>query len=363
MKVLIYKGSYEIVKKSGVGRAMEHQIQALEKAGIGWTQNPGDDYDIIHINTVFPDAVRMARRARRQGKKVVYYGHSTMEDFKNSFKGSNLMAPLFKQWIKSCYSLGDVIITPTEYSKGILQGYGIKKPMEVLSNGINLEEYQRNEHDRREFREYFQLNPEEKTVIAVGHYIERKGILDFMKLAERFPQYKFIWFGYTDPRLIPGKIKRAIQRKRPNLILPGYLDKAELKKAYAGADLFLFPTWEETEGIVLLEAMAARIPVLVRNIAIYKKWLADGTEVYKADDREDFADKLEQIVSGRLPDLTPAAYEKVQKNSIEQVGMELKEIYWHYFQRSVSHCFSGDYAARINHKSDDWNTQYSPVKY
>ena len=50
---------------------------------------------VVHMNTVFPDSVIAAFIAKMQKKKVIYYGHSTMEDFKNSFIGSNLAAPIF----------------------------------------------------------------------------------------------------------------------------------------------------------------------------------------------------------------------------------------------------------------------------
>ena len=46
--------------------------------------------------------------------------------FQNSFTGSNLIAPLFKKWIMKCYQTGDLILTPTNYSKSLLEGYGIK---------------------------------------------------------------------------------------------------------------------------------------------------------------------------------------------------------------------------------------------
>lgn len=123
-KAYIYKGGLSIVKKSGVGKAIEHQEQMLRHANIpiacSWKEA-----SVIHINTVLPDSPFVAKLAHLQGKKVIYYGHSTMEDFKNSFKGSNFFAPLFKKWLCFCYRQGDVIITPTLYSKRILQSYRI----------------------------------------------------------------------------------------------------------------------------------------------------------------------------------------------------------------------------------------------
>ena len=52
--------------------------------------------------------------------------------FKNGFIFSKQVSPLFKKWLIRCYNLGDVIITPTEYSKSILQSYGITRKIPLI---------------------------------------------------------------------------------------------------------------------------------------------------------------------------------------------------------------------------------------
>lgn len=89
-----------------------------------WCQRAG----AVHINTVLPDSVLAALAAKLMGRKVIYYGHSTMEDFRRSFRGSDRLEPLFRKWITFCYSLGDVVLTPTEYSRRLLESYGLKPP-------------------------------------------------------------------------------------------------------------------------------------------------------------------------------------------------------------------------------------------
>ena len=91
MKTYIYEGGLGIVAKSGVGSAIKHQKNMLKQADIEEAKS-WKEADIVHINTVFPDSVLAACLAKMQGKKVVYYGHSTMEDFRNSFIGSNRFA-------------------------------------------------------------------------------------------------------------------------------------------------------------------------------------------------------------------------------------------------------------------------------
>lgn len=327
MKILLYAEALKIIKNSGVAKALSHQKKALELNQVKYTTNMDEPYDIAHINTVFPKSYFLAKRLHKAGKKVVYHAHSTEEDFRNSFVFSNLVSGLFKKWLIKCYSLGDCLITPTPYSKRLLEGYGLKPPIHAISNGIEMDFFERNEDKGAEFRKQFGFSPEDKIIMSVGLYIERKGILDFVELAKRMPKYKFIWFGYTPLYSVPAKIRRAVKTQLPNLFFPGYVDSTVLRTAYWGADLFLFPTQEETEGIVLLEALAARQNVLIRDIPIYEGWFQDGENVYKASDLEGFETKICQILEGECPDLTEAGYRVAVERDIKNVGKELSEIY------------------------------------
>lgn len=327
MKVLLRTDLFKQVEKSGVGRAILHQQQALRKAGVPYTTNPKEEYDIVHINTVFPQSYLAAKKAHRQGKKVVFHGHSTEEDFRDSFIGSNLLSPLFKKWISACYRTGDVILTPTPYSKKLLENYHLKRPIIAISNGIELDYFKPEKNWRKEFRQEFHFQETDKVVIAVGLYLHRKGILDFVQLAKEFPDYKFVWFGYTNLNTVPKDIRQAVTTKLDNLFFPGYYPRDLLRKAYVGADLFFFPTYEETEGIVLLEALAAKTPVLIRDIPIYEGWFVDGENVYKGKDITEFRQKIPAILNRELPDLTKEGYKVAQARDIQNIGYRLKEIY------------------------------------
>ena len=139
MKVLLYTEGEKMTSNSGLGKAIKHQMKALESANVEYTTNLKDDYDIIHINFYGPRSYHLAKKAHRKGKKVVYHAHSTEEDFRSGFIFCKQLAPLFKRWLIKCYSLGDVIVTPTPYSKRLLEGYGIKKKIYAISNGIELD--------------------------------------------------------------------------------------------------------------------------------------------------------------------------------------------------------------------------------
>lgn len=329
MKTLLYTGDQKIVTKSGVGEAVRHQKKILELLNWEETENKKGDYDVVHINTIFPGSYFMSLRAKRQGKKVVYYAHSTMEDFRNSFKGANLAAPLFKKWLTCCYNTGDIIITPTDYSRKLLENesYHIHKPIYSLSNGIDTGFWKADKEAGIRFRNKYGISETRKVAISVGHYIDRKGILDFVEMGKSMPQTEFFWFGYTNLNLIPGNIRKAILTAPANVHFPGFVDKNELRDAYCGSDVFLFLTKEETEGIVLLEALACEIPVVLRDIPIYEDWLWNGVDVYKGRNVEEFMELTNDIFSGKAQDLTAQGRKMAEERDFGKVAVKLGEIY------------------------------------
>lgn len=327
MKVLLYTEGLKTIGKSGLGKAIQHQKKALEDNKIEYTLNASDDYDIVHINFYGPKSYLLAKKAKKQGKKVVYHAHSTEEDFRNSFIGSNLVAPLFKKWLIKCYSLGDYIITPTPYTKKLLENYGIKKPIVAISNGIDLNLFKPNKDLAKKFREYFNFKEKDKVIISCGIYVERKGIPDFVELAKRLPEYKFVWFGYSPLKFSTKKIKEAVNTKLPNLYFPGYVDIDILKGGYSGADLFVFPTFEENEGIPIMEAAASKIDSITRNIPVFEGWLVDGKNIYMANNVDEFEDKIKKILNKELPSLKDEAYKMAESREIKKVGKELIDVY------------------------------------
>ncbi len=326
MKVLLYSEAFNLVKISGLGRAIMHQQRALQLNGVDFTLDPKDDYDIVHINTLGLRSHHLARKAKKAGKRVVYHAHSTEEDFRNSFIFSNALSGLVKKWLCSCYRSGDVIVTPTEYSKRLISGYGITNPIYPVSNGIDLAKYEPAPGDREAFRSRMGFSDSDKVIIAVGLYFERKGILDFVQMAKDMPDYKFVWFGKTPLYSVPHKIRKAVRTKLPNLTFAGYVQPDELKQAYVGCDAYIFPTHEETEGIVLLEALAAEANVIIRDIPVFD-WLTDRRDCYKAKDLEDFERLIRAVTSGELPSLQENGRAAVAGMDIKKVGEKLLSIY------------------------------------
>lgn len=335
MKVLLYTEASKSLSKSGLGKAIKHQQKALDYAKVDYTLDPKDDYDILHINTYFLKSALFVRKAKRQGKKIVYHAHSTEEDYKSGFILAKQTSKLFKKLLINSYSFGDVIVTPTPYSKKLLEGYkGLEhKKIYAISNGIETDYFKKDKKAGQKWRKDNNIKDDEKVIIAIGLYIERKGIVDFVELAKRLSEYKFIWYGHSPLALATKPVKEAVNTKLDNLHFAGYVSRDVIKGAMNGCDLYLFPTLEETEGIPIVEACACETPALIRDIPIFDDWLIDGVNVYKAKDIDEFEKKIKLYLSGELKDLSKNAKKVAEERDLRNIGKQLKAVYQEVLKR------------------------------
>lgn len=334
LRVLIPRGLAALATQSGIGEAMRHQRRAVEALGHEVVTSPFAPFDVVHLNTPFPDIPLLARWARWRGRPVLVWAHSTEEDFRDSFTGANAIAPWFRRWIASIYRTGDAVVTPTPYARSLISRpqYRLRRNIHVLSNGVDTTFFRPDPSARQRLRESLGLAPDAQVVMSVGLQMVRKGILDWVEVARRLPDVTFVWYGRTDPRMITRDVAAAIAGAPANCLFPGYVAPTVLRDAYAGCDAFCFLTREETEGIVLLEALACEAPVVVRDIPIYREWLADGrvTHMVRGEGRavvDDAVARLSALLAGDLPDLTAAGRAEAEAVDLHRVAERLGKIY------------------------------------
>lgn len=332
MKVLLYAEGLKVIGVSGLGKAIQHQMKALELEKIPYTTDPKDTYDIAHINTYFFKSYFLARKLKKKGIKIVYHAHSTEEDYRDGFIFGHLTSKIFKWWIVKCYCYGDIIVTPTEYSKNILEHYkGLEdKKIVAISNGLELDFFKPDKSYRESFRKRYGYEKDDKVIVGIGIYSRRKGIVDFVELAKRLKDYKFIWFGSSPIAAATNDVKKALKEAKelPNIQFPGHVPQERIREALGGGDLYVFPTLEETEGIPIIEACSMETDSIVRDIPIFENWLEDNVDVYKAKDIDEFEVKIKDYFAGKLPPLKNEAKRKIaQEKDVKTVGKQLKEVY------------------------------------
>ena len=334
LRVLLPRGLAALARESGIGAAIRHQESAVRSLGHEVVTNPLRPFDVAHLNTPFPDTLLLAHWARLRRRPALVWAHSTEDDFRDSFPGSNRLAPLFRRWIAHLYRRGDTVVTPSAYSKELISApkYGLRSPIRVLSNGVDTSFFRPDPTARQRLRSSLGLAPEAPVVISVGMQLRRKGILDWVEVARAMPEVTFVWFGRTDPRLLTAEVQRALAGAPANALFPGYVQAEQLREAYCGADAFCFLTKEETEGIVLWEALACEIPALVRGIPLYREAMPDGVLTHQVTgDGPEFAgqvaQKLQALLDGELEDLTAAGRRAAEGVDLEAVAQQLQEIY------------------------------------
>lgn len=100
-----------------------------------------------------------------------------------------------------------------------------------------------------------------------------------------------------------------------------------LRDAYCGADAFAFFSYEETEG---MEALSCEIPVVVRDIPVYERWLTDGVQVRKATDLDSYEQAIRGILSGEPREevrrRTRAGRSLAEEHSMQATGEKLYQI-------------------------------------
>ena len=327
MKVCLYLEGNSVLKKSGIGVALTRQMSALDKAGVEYTTDPRGDYDIIHINTIFPRSLAYAKLAKSKGRKVIMHAHTLEEDTRNSFTLSNTIAPLFKKYLSYFYKQADHVICPTPYVKKVLETeYGITKPITAVSNGADLDRFKFSETGRKKYRERYKL--EGMVPFSVGHVFMRKGVKSFIEVARSFDN-QFMWFGNVFRGGIAknAELDAAISTKPKNVRFTGYVD--DILAAYSAGDIFFFPSMAETQGIVILEAWAMERPVLIRDLPVFAGWTHDDKDCLKAKDDKEFKEKLKLLMddSNLRKRLVAGGKKSVQQHSMEKVGAQLKKVY------------------------------------
>ncbi len=311
----------------GITAAVKHQRKALRQNGTTVKEKPKEPYDVIHINWPGPISFLRLKQAQRQGKMGVVFAHSG-KDIEGGFTLSRQLEKPFIKWLSLLYNSGDRVIAPSEYTRGMVAGFGVdEEKIRVVSNGVDFSKVEYSEAGREEYRKKYGLD--RPTVIVVGQVIPRKDVTTFVEVARALPQYQFIWYGHRMNKLFmfDQKMDDSIKSSPENVQFTGYVE--DISAAFSSGDLFFFPSKEENEGIVLLEAAARGLPIVTRDLPAYRGWLEDGKNCLKGDSKEEFITLVRRAMED--PDLRKELSENAkgtaENHKLERIGEEYSRIY------------------------------------
>ena len=224
------------------------------------------EIQLIHVQTPFAAHYAGIRLARRLGVPVVTTYHTHFEEYIQHYLPllpRRLLKSLARRLARHQCDELDAVIVPSPAMRDTLLGYGVQAPLHVLPTGIPIAQFAGG--DGRRFRARHGISPERPVALYVGRVAHEKNIgflLEAMAHAIKGrPELLMIVAG-------EGPALESLQRQAQALRLGdrvrfvGYLDRRQdLPDCYAAADVFVFASRTETQGLVLLEAMAAGLPV------------------------------------------------------------------------------------------------------
>ncbi|OGF56860.1 MAG: hypothetical protein A2Z21_08740 [Candidatus Fraserbacteria bacterium RBG_16_55_9] len=329
MRVCLYLEAENAVARSGFKRAFDSHKQALQLAGVNVTTEPSEEgYQLLHLHAFGPKSFYYLNKAKREGVKAVVHAHSVgAHDFRDSYTMSNLIAPLYEKYLTFFYEQSDVLFTPSEFARTLLRQVGLAKRIEVVSNGVNQERFRFSPVKRQLYRKRYGLK--RFTVFSAGNIIPRKGIVDFIRVADRLPQFDFIWYGHRWSKAIVfhPEMDKYVDERPFNMIMPGYV--ADNPGAFSAGDVLFFSSHTETQGMVILEAASLGRPLIVRDLPEYEDWLIDGVNCLKGRTESDFVEYLRRLESDEVlyRQLSKGALELAKEHSLDVVGQRLKALY------------------------------------
>lgn len=295
-----------------------------------------EQFDLIHIHTPFAAHYLGLRLGHLLDVPVIETYHTFFEDYLHHYlpwipRG---MAKSIARAIsrRQCNQV-DAIIAPSQPMLDALRIYGVNTPAEVIPTGLQAMSFAKADGDA--FRTKHGIAPQRPMLLYVGRVAHEKNI-DFLlemlpDVIKRQPDVLLVIAG-------EGPAQAHLQHKTSHMNLSnhvkfiGYLKReTELNACYKSADIFVFASKSETQGLVLLEAMAQGTPVVALAEMGTKSILHEGEGAWIAPDNPQAFAALTADLLQDTPartDLGQRAREYVHKHWTSRAQTErLKQFY------------------------------------
>ncbi len=288
------------IKGQGVGSAYIEQVNLVKKGladRFDVTINKSHSADITHYHTLNPNFYLLRPFRTRHGKSVGYV-HMLPETVETSINLPRFMKRVFYRYMISFYKSMDYLVTVNPYFIGRLEHYGIpRERVTYIPNFVDSKDFHPlSKEEKLAVRDKYGIARDKFVVVCAGQLQVRKGVFDFVKLAERMPDIQFAWAGgFSFGKITDGysEIKKMTEAPPANLRLLGMIEREQMNEIYNLGDVMFLPSYEELFPMTILEAMCANIPILLRDLDIYPDILFDFYS--KASDIDGFAAELERL--------------------------------------------------------------------
>lgn len=262
--------------------------------------------DLVHVQTPFAAHYAGLHLAKARGIPCIATYHTHFEEYLFHYirflpRGALRAAA---RWLarRQCNAL-DAVVVPSAALATTLADYGVTAPLHVIATG--LPESQFVPGDGRRFRQAWGITAERRVALFVGRAAFEKNIGFLLQMIDRArrqqPQLLLVIAG-EGPALPALRRQAEALQLEDHVRFVGYLPRqGGLRDCYAAADVFTFASLTETQGLVLLEAMAIGLPVLaIPALGAAAIVAPQRGALAAADDPEAFAAQLLALLAQPL---------------------------------------------------------------
>lgn len=262
------------------------------------------ELDLIHVHSPFILGQMGAKCARKYDLPLVFTYHTQYDQYVHYFPiAQDLARELTVKYSKYFCNKCDLVIAPSCDLESLIRSYGINTPIRVLPTGVDADYF--GSGDREWLRRTYGIPKSKKICLFVGRLSFEKNI-EFLIQTMRLIKEKtedvclvIVASGPQEKELKRMAVGEGLELDR-DIVFAGFLPREQLVHAYNGADLFTFASVTETQGIVLVEAMAAGLPVVAVRATGTRDMVQDGVQgILTDEDVPAFADSILRVLGDR----------------------------------------------------------------
>lgn len=281
----------------------EDKLARLDKWNIIKTTLDQFHPDIVHINTEFNLGYMGLNYARHHDIPSIFTSHTLWEEYfveYAKFLPNFITKKAGKEFTKFFLKRVDGIIVPTQRIGDVVERYGIKTEYNVLPTGISPDF---SNYGKKRVRAFFykmhKIVPviKKKTILLyVGRIVKEKNLyflIDMLGEVRKTVKDAVLLFVGGGPE---EEALKAYAKTKPyswNICFAGYRSRDELVYFYKFADLFVFPSCTETQGLVTVEAMMCGLPVVaIGEMGTIDVMQGDNGGFMVRNDMAEFSEKV-----------------------------------------------------------------------
>ncbi len=266
--------------------------------------------DIIHINSEFVIGYFGLTYARHRKVAMVYTFHTLWEDYATNyinFLPERYSKKLAKEFIRFYLKRSDMIICPTERIQNVVSEYKIEKMAKILPTGIpnTIGEVKKGQKPLfyNQLYKGFPLKKKKRILLYVGRVVKEKNLGFLFPVLEKvkkvYPDTMLVIVG-GGPELEPLQKQAENLKLAKNVCFTGYQSRDDLAYFYKLADVFVFPSVTETQGLVTIEAMMTGLPVVaIGEMGTVDVMQGDNGGFMVKHDVEEFSAKVLELLSNK----------------------------------------------------------------